>query len=172
MINVNDFDKGYQDGLKDAINGDKKEYGGLVSVKSFFFGDVTMDTYIKGYDTGYLDGLRKRNNVFSNNDNKINSTTQKHTNMPNPVYASQIDILDKMKLFLQKFNQDVEEMMKTYRSYLDELDSEGLDVDNHTQLVEYYQDTEMKLKDVVSIIEENDLPYTEKMIRYLEDRPV
>jgi len=66
MINFNDQDKGYKDGLQLAREGKKKHYFNFSKLKAFFSSHA-LDTYIDGVNQGYLDGLREKNLVHQTN---------------------------------------------------------------------------------------------------------
>jgi len=60
MLNFNEQDKGYKDGLKQAREGKRKHYFSFNKLKAFFSSHA-LDTYIDGVNKGYLDGLREQN---------------------------------------------------------------------------------------------------------------
>ncbi len=62
MLNFNEQDKGYKDGLKLAREGKRKHYFHFNKLKAFFSSHA-LDTYIDGVNKGYLDGLREQNIV-------------------------------------------------------------------------------------------------------------
>jgi len=62
MINTNDFDKGYKDGLKQAREGKKKNFSDFSKLRAFFSSHA-LDTYIDGINRGYTDGLREKHLV-------------------------------------------------------------------------------------------------------------
>ena len=59
----NAYQEGYEHGLEDAQNGRGKRYTRFPKFKAFVF-DEAYDTYVQGYDSGYHDGLAKKNEVY------------------------------------------------------------------------------------------------------------
>jgi hypothetical protein len=59
-ISFNCFQEGYNNGFRDALNGKSKNYTGFPKAKAAISGNA-YDTYVEGYDRGYLDGMRKKN---------------------------------------------------------------------------------------------------------------
>lgn len=63
MISFNCYQEGYNNGLSDATNGKSKRYTGFPKGKALLSGNC-YDTYVKGYDDGYRDGMAKKNNIY------------------------------------------------------------------------------------------------------------
>ena len=63
LINVDCFKEGYNDGLRDAINGRSKRYTGFPKGKASLSSHC-YDTYCNGYNNGYSCGLAKKNNIY------------------------------------------------------------------------------------------------------------
>lgn len=61
LLNSNDYNRGYQNGYRDAVAGKEKSYvsSGL-SLKFFLHGNASLDSYNKGYDEGYRIGMRDK----------------------------------------------------------------------------------------------------------------
>jgi hypothetical protein len=62
-MNFNCYQEGYNDGMKDAMNGKSKNYTGFPKLKSFVTNDA-YDSYVNGYNKGYSDGLAKKSGVY------------------------------------------------------------------------------------------------------------
>ena len=63
MVSINCYDQGYQNGLNDAMRGKSKRYTGFPKAKAMISSDC-YDTYVRGYDKGYGDGLAKKNGIY------------------------------------------------------------------------------------------------------------
>jgi len=65
ILNADNTKKGYENGLRDATENRAKDYTGLVSsLKSWLLGNKAMDSYVKGYDIGYENGLSKSHEIY------------------------------------------------------------------------------------------------------------
>lgn len=61
IFNSNDYNRGYQDGYRDAISGKDKSYvASGFSLKFALHGDKAIDSYNEGYNEGYRIGMRDR----------------------------------------------------------------------------------------------------------------
>ena len=61
ILNSNDYDRGYQDGYKDAVTGKEKSYTASgFSLKFALHGNKAIESYNEGYDEGYRIGMRDR----------------------------------------------------------------------------------------------------------------
>ena len=61
IFNSNDYNRGYQNGHKDAMAGKEKSYVAAgMSWKYAVHGNSAFDSYVKGYDEGYRIGMRDR----------------------------------------------------------------------------------------------------------------
>lgn len=83
----------------------------------------------------------------------------------------QIELLNQMKTFLEGLSEQFDEINKRKQQFLNSLDSEGLDLKLLQRFEEYFAENKQKTRDLISKIEGEDIPYTEQVIRYLEDTP-
>ena len=62
IFNPNDYKRGFEHGLQDAMKGKDKSYvrGGM-SAKYAIYGDKAFDSYREGYDEGYRKGCNRKN---------------------------------------------------------------------------------------------------------------
>lgn len=83
----------------------------------------------------------------------------------------QLELLEKMKTFLSNLTLQFEETIKTQENFVNDLDSEGLDL----KLLKTFQndvyDNRKKIEALVCDIEKEQIPYVKKIIRYLEETP-
>ena len=164
-----------------------------------FDNKVFQDTYIKGYKDGYKMGVAlktenkelilklldlKPNKNKSTNPNAEQDTNQlqnqktalspksnlKSSSMQRGI-DGQIDLLEQMKDFLSNLSEQFEEMMKTQEGFIRGLDSEGLDLKLLETFESYLEENKNKIKGLIDSIENEELPYTERIIRHLEDTP-
>lgn len=64
VLNSNDQQRGYEEGKQMAIDGKDKSYVGMgMSWKYWLHGNNALNSYTEGYDLGYLDGLREKNQI-------------------------------------------------------------------------------------------------------------
>jgi succinate dehydrogenase/fumarate reductase flavoprotein subunit len=110
---------------------------------------------------------------------------QSNSTVPNGIYNNntktfsvmqrgidgQIELLNQMKAFLQELQEQFDDINKKQQYFLNGLDGEGIDVKILQRFEEYFEETKQKLNGVVAKISSDDIPYTEQVIRYLEDTP-
>ena len=61
LFNSNDYNRGYQNGYKDAMAGKEKTYvSSGFSLKFALHGTEALESYNEGYDEGYRIGMRDR----------------------------------------------------------------------------------------------------------------
>lgn len=108
LTNGDDTQRGYDDGLKDASNNRNKNFGKMVTKDNFMkfmiHGNLTLNTYTNGYNLGYIDGLRKKNGIYSANGTSDNVTTKNTSSM---AYLQDIEREIEAVLILNHFLADV-----------------------------------------------------------------
>lgn len=179
ILNKNDFDLGYKNGFDDATNNIKKRYNGMVSIKSLIFGDFTMQTYINGYDLGYLDGLRNKNIVKTVNipteitkiqpNNNETNLTIKNNNMSIQKIEIQLDSLRQLQTYLVSFATDLKNHMSQYNDRVHALRESGLPDEvsvNYDQ--NYCIPTQQKIFQIISDLEKRDMPFVRDNITHFE----
>ncbi|MCP4104260.1 MAG: hypothetical protein GY749_01780 [Desulfobacteraceae bacterium] len=189
MLNTNDFDKGYKDGLTQAREGKKKNFFNFSKLKAFLSSNA-LNTYIDGVNQGYLDGLREKNLVHRatplisdeqrtqikqqfKTGTKNTAAQTSRGNIMNPIIDNQIETLRNLKAFLNQFNDSLKTGSERYQRYLDDLADQQLDA----QIYERYQsefldETKKRIHDIIENIESNDISYIERIIGHLEDTPI
>jgi hypothetical protein len=98
------------------------------------------------------------------------TSTKKYSVMQRGI-DGQIELLNQMKTFLEGLSEQFDEINKRKQQFLNSLDSEGLDLKLLQRFEEYFAENKQKTRDLISKIEGEDIPYTEQVIRYLEDTP-
>lgn len=179
FINPGDaFDKGYDCGLKDGETPNKKRNAPWTEEIKYLTAIWNREHFWKsfheGYNKGFLDGRRKLNNVFNVQKEEIKQTTIStniKTNSMQRGIDGQIELLEQMKTFLSNLIQQFEEITKTQESFVRDLDSEGLDFKLLENFENSVEDNRNKINALVADIENEQIPYTEKVIRHLEDTP-
>ena len=190
MINTNDFDKGYKDGLKQAREGKKKNFSDFSKLRAFFSSNA-LDTYIDGVNRGYTDGLREKHLVHQTaplvSDEQRQQTKQQprttgrqniaakthRGNTMNPIIANQIETLRNLKAFLKQFNDSLQTGSERYQRFLDDLADQQLDAQVYERYQsEFLDETKKRIHDIIENIESNDIPYIERIIGHLEDTPI
>ncbi len=99
-----------------------------------------------------------------------NSTKKSYSIMQRGI-DGQIELLNQMKAFLEGLSEQFDEINKRKQQFLNSLDGEGLDIKLLQRFEEYFEENKHKTRDLISKIEDEDIPYTEQVIRYLEDTP-
>lgn len=188
IFNADDYDRGMKEGHADGFAGKGRDFSRMGKTAKFILGgSTTLDSYTRGYKAGYFVGAAERlraqkqqeqqaaapapaSSQTTNNTVNINHLTV-HI-MSSRVIDGQIDLLEQMKSFLQSFTEQFDDAIRTQTSFLENLDSEGLDSGIIDTLDEYLKDKTARLQDLISYIDQEEIPYVEKVITYLEDTPV
>lgn len=172
LFNSNDYKRGYEEGYSHALEGKNKNFRGMgASLKFAIHGNNALNTYTQGYNQGFSIGMRdKVRNEASKNSQNINSHKKTHSTMHRGI-DGQIELLNSMKQFLEGLSNQFDEINRQKQQFLNSLDGEGLDLKLLQRFEEYFQENRQKTNGLISKIESEDIPYTEQVIRYLEDTP-
>ncbi len=178
-LNSDAYNIGFEKGKQDAIAGNKRnvlEFKAGLKGLFAFNNTVYMDTYMNGYKEGYRVGLTIQavKEETEQKPNKIHQTTISNNIKSNSMQRGidgQIELLEQMKNFLSNLTQQFDEITKTQESFVRGLDSEGLDFKLLENFENSVEDNRNKINALVSDIENEQIPYTEKVIRHLEDTP-
>lgn len=180
IFNSNDYQRGKKDGYDDAMAGKDMSFLKMgTSLKFAIHGSNALDTYTSGYKAGYALGsslrlLEQDTNsgikptATNSNSNKIKSTIKYTSAMPRGV-VGQIDLLNQMKAFLQNQIEQFSEIEKIQAQFLNGLDSEMIEVSYLQNFEDFANDKKAHLDALVRSIEDEEIPYTEQVIRKLED---
>ena len=145
IFNSNDFKRGFKDGENDAIKDNDKSYAKSgFSLKFALHGDNAINTYIKGYDTGYLEGLKEKRiirkveiipnktqaKIIKKTENKQNINTffnnQNNNIMSLQKIELQLEALYQLKAFLVEFEAELKEKHNQYNDRVHALKENGL----------------------------------------------
>lgn len=185
FINPGDaFDKGYKCGLKDGQTPNKKRNAPWTEEIKYLTAIWNREHFWKsfheGYNKGFTDGLRMQNKVFTidNEENKSKIETTNNTFSNNIKSNSmqrgidgQIDLLQQMKQFLSSLIDQFEEVTKTQENFIRGLDSEGLDFKLLERFEDEFNENKSKIQNLISALDNEQIPYTEQVIKHLEDTP-
>jgi len=190
MLNLNDFDEGFNDGLRQARKGQKKNFSNFNKLKTFL-SKTALDSYIDGVNQGYLDGLREKHlthlpdSFFStkqkhqvqkksnDKDHKSNHLVPNKGDAMNPIIKNQIITLNNLKAFLKKFNESMQITAEQYQRFLDGLADQQMDAQIYQQYqTEFLDETKKRIYDIINNIEESDIKYIERLISHLEETPI
>lgn len=83
----------------------------------------------------------------------------------------QIDLLQQMKQFLSNLIEQFEGITKTQEGFIRGLDSEGIDVKLLQRFEDEFNENKSKIQNLISAIDNEQIPYTEQVIKHLEDTP-
>jgi len=192
MLNSNDYDRGYKEGLKQAREGKKKNFFNFNKLK-VFFSSHALDTYIDGVNQGYLDGMRDKHILNKNKfcidetqNNKIKEqyptqqpykeftpTISSGGNNMNPIFENQIDTLRNLKAFLLQFIDNLQISEERYQKFLDDLSEQQLDMNIYERYqAEFLDETKKSIHSIINNIESGDIPYIERIIQHIEELPI
>jgi len=178
ILNSNDYKRGFQDGYNDGLNDISKRFlkSGL-SWKFAIHGSHAIDTYNQGYNTGYEKGCYDRMSkskpqsvtIESQQTNSFNSNNLKSNNMRG--IAGQIELLGQMKNFISDLSDKFEDILKTQEGFVKELDSEGLEYKILQNFEESVLENRNKITSLIRDIEDEQIPYIDRIIKHLEETP-
>lgn len=172
IFNSNDYDRGYENGYKDAVNKDSKRYGAMgLSFKFVIHGRKALDSYTKGYNQGYAKGMWARMQKKQAPQNAKIKSSKKIVSIMQRGIDGQIELLNQMKEFLEGLSTQFDEINKRKQQFLSNLDGEGLDLKLLQRFEEYFEENRNRANSLINKIESEDIPYTEQVIRHLEDTP-
>lgn len=172
-LNSDAYDKGYAKGLADATHQPRPKKknnlpleAGLKSIVQIN-ANYYQETYTKGYDTGYADGLAKRNNVYTSNNTTMENNTSSNTNS----IQRQIELLKQMNHTLGSINISLRTISRNYRIKGDEL----IDRSFFTEYAKRYTNELIPnytqiTKKVTHKIQDEDREYIKTIIAQLEER--
>lgn len=183
FLNQNDYKKGWEEGRQDALDSKQKSYSGMISFKSLIFGDFTMETYTKGYDDGYEQGLIEKNSTFKvqiqNDDNSnqtINFVSNNNllTNNTNSMSVHHLQVqlqqLTEMEKFLVKLSATFQANIKEYNDKMLLLRQSGMPVEVCDTYDQRYQMPKIqKMQGMIQEIGTADIPYIKKNIAAIQN---
>jgi len=176
------FNEGYQVGLLDAEAGKPKFIKHSVYAR-YAFTLINREEFLKsfqdGYNTGYTDGLRKKNQIFANENNTVDNLTLnknlKTTNMSKQTsFAYQIELMEALKSYLDKFQDRLGAVAQNYENRVNDLyESGGMMHETYEDFyTNYLEVTKSKIQDLIDQINDEDIPFVERQIDYFENRPL
>jgi hypothetical protein len=178
LFNSNDYNRGFDDGKNDGYAGDDKNYRRMGrSWKYAIHGNHSLNTYTEGYNQGYLVGkmlkATEKTPVNVQNETKQNISSKNTINYSSMQRGidGQIDLLQQMRAYLQQLQDQFDAINRTYQHFLNGLDAEGIDIKLLQRFEEYFEENKGVLNSLSSKIDSDDIPYTEQVIRHLEETP-
>ncbi len=178
-----DYSKdGYEKGIEDSKNQTQKNkfsFFKAISPANYIwkFGD-SFDSYMKNYDTGYLDGQRVTNEIYNDTNqtkgttmalNTMNSINTTPTNNQPPSLSEQIAFAENLyQLFLQAKNDINDVGGELYNLQVN--GGEVMIREYHNELVENHITPRLgHFRGLISNIETDDLPAIKTIIEKLYD---
>ncbi len=182
----NDYKRGFERGHKDALDGkDKWDFkSSLASGLSWKFaihGTIALDTFNKGYNEGYKQGLIEKNTIKkvevveseekiirkNRNENKIYSNLNQNSMTQN--YEQQLQALNELLSFLNQFKEDLKTRMSVYNDRVYNLRQSGLTVqiaDNYD--ANYCIPNQQVIAKLIQDIEQRDIPFVNENIAIVQ----
>ncbi|MDR2286620.1 MAG: hypothetical protein LBE04_03980 [Prevotellaceae bacterium] len=112
ILNSNEYKRGFEEGKAAAEKGKDKNYLGMISLKSFIWGNASMDTYTQGYNEGYAFALKQKSLVSEITD--AVTTTTRNSNNRNNNFNNNLNTTNMAEMNLEVQKQKMLEM----RSFL------------------------------------------------------
>jgi hypothetical protein len=153
ILNSNEYRRGFEEGKADAEKGKNKSYIGMISLKSFIWGNASMDTYTQGYNEGYAFALKQKSLVSEMKD-VVSKTTNKNintinnfnnfntTNMAEMNLQVQKQKMLEMRSFLGNFSTLLDSRMQGLSDKLNEYVAQGFPSDIAAHYAQAYYATE------------------------------
>ena len=169
-------EEGYNLGLDDATKGVKPVKKGVkfhweMFKKGFRIlnHNQAMATFSKGYELGFLDGLRKREGLYGNKKTEITKKTKAMSNTPDNL-KKQIELLYSFDTFLSNIQSNLSEVSVMYGNIIKDLYESGLVKEYADKLNEInYAEFKAKISSTNNWIEDNDKKYAKKVIGQVND---
>lgn len=162
------YDEGFHLGLLHARKDKKRSAFSFGSKEGFNYltgianREQYFNSFMKGYNIGFLDGLREKNLKFALN--------LKQLNMARGI-DGQIEMLQQMRYFLDEFIDTSNDLLSKYQLVLQQLDSELLDQRMLQRLEESFTETRSKISSICDSISSEDIGYISQNVRHLEETP-
>ncbi len=171
--------EGYKLGLNDATQGTTpNKKGGKYHWEMFKKGfrilnhNHAMETFAKGYETGFTDGLRKREGLYGNTkDSEVLNQKTSATMSSNPEnLQKQIELLNSFDNFLSNIQSNLNEVNATYGKLINELYEGGLVSEYANKLKEdNHERFQAQVAKTNQWISENDKKYAKQVIGQVKD---
>lgn len=174
-INPGDaYDKGYKCGIEDGKKNNKRNAPWREEIK-YLTAVINREHFWKsfheGYNVGYLDGQRIRNNVFNEQDNQTNNNNNSNAkNMSRQTsFSHQIELLEDLKSYLHGFQERLAIVAEKYERQVNELYEGGMMDETFNDFHDnYVEETKAKIQALINQINDSDIPFVEKEIDFLE----
>jgi hypothetical protein len=181
LFNSNDYQRGFNEGKAAALASEDKNYiRSGISLKFAVHGSHAIDTYNKGYNDGYETAMKAKlvsevsqnapikSEIINNNNNHISTSMAKRNSQHS--FAFQIELAEDLKRYLHGFQDRLGVIAENYKTKYENLGNVMME-EFHEQFSENYEDSIKIISDLVDQINDNDIPYVEKYIDYLESNP-
>ncbi len=151
----------------DAAVTNTKETENFNSSKDQHITEVTTQnqTYaiVNEYNTNYNNTIDSKNVI--NNQITINTTIMARQTS----FSHQIELAEELKAYLLRLQENLGNAAQKYINKSNSLYEAGMMDEKHQVFEEYVVETVNRIKSVVELINEADIPFVEKYIKYLED---
>lgn len=167
FINPGDaYDKGYSYGLADGKAGKRKNAPWQEEIKyvtALFNREHFWKSFHEGYNVGYTDGLRVKNQIFiENNLSSLNKTTNMNS------FAKQYALLEILKQRLTDLTMQLDALSTDYETKVNELGEAGMmDETFYMFQNECLEPTKIEIKSLIERLSEHDIPKVEEELDYL-----
>jgi archaellum component FlaC len=162
------FEHGYQHGQDDAESGRGKStflrpIKRLLKPDSFFpGGGDRIDSYLKGYGTGFEDSVRV-----------VNTSVQPENRMRNIMstqsLAHQLELLDDLYNYLKSVQDQMDGIRKEYGTKVNDLRDAGMMIERHERLYrQVFNPTESVMLRFIEHLEERDLTVVRAVMQKVE----
>lgn len=170
ILNGDDYQRGFDEGKKAAIEGKDRNYVGMgMSLKFVFHGSEALDSYTAGYNRGYDVGMIQKSVISDadrsplNIDNQINNNQIDKNMCSNSTsgqqYLKEMEALVALYRFLVNCCDEIIEVKATYRQYVLNMASTGVTRETCQMYADQYFVEDAKyLESIYKNIIDRDLP--------------
>lgn len=163
ILNSDLTKEGYENGINHAEDGKAKDYTGMVSsAKTLLHGSKAMDSYSKGYDTGYDHGLAKKHDVYSSS----NTTSGASMNSGQNIHTlADADAIADFQAALAQFNRDLVEKTVDLKNFILSMQHHSWDDENYLEFRQLFSRMTHRVEGIEgSVIEQSMLPILQEHI--------
>lgn len=157
--------------------------------KDYFTKNISADLRTQNYNTNIINQntivVEKTTHNSFNNNLTINKTAYNHTTINHnktiinntkmarqTSYSYQIELAERLKSYLHGLQERLGDVALNYKNKCNDLFDAGMMEETfHDFEMNYMQETISKIADIITQINENDIPFIERYIAFLEQNP-
>ena len=158
ITNGDDFQRGWNEGHKAALDGKDRDYSRMgMSWKFVFHGNSALDSYTEGYKKGYEAGINEKNVVRKVE--LINNNGMDYNNANAQSFQRELVALENLNNFLVQCCDRIKQVNGEFRGYITIMAETGVTEEECREFRDnYYREDEANFKAIYERISNYDLP--------------